>query len=101
MKPPEIDKEPTRIDAEWELAKSNRRYLDLMEEIEKLRQDMRSVNAKIARLKMEVRHQEGEEPEGREDNWPQYAPAGPDLDELTDVEILKLYEAVKERGLLE
>jgi len=101
MNKPERDDIKAPIDIEWELAKANRRYMDVLAEIEKIRQELKSVNAKIARLKLEVRRVEGEELEEREDTWPQYAPAGPDLDELTDVEILKLYEAVKERGLLE
>ena len=97
MKAPERDDKPTRIDLEWELAKSNRRYLDLLEEIEKLRQDIRSINAKIARLKLTFNRLEGEEEP--EEEWEGF-PQGPELEELTDMEILKLYEAVKERGLL-
>ena len=97
MKAPERDEKTAPIDVEWELAKANRRWMDVLAEIEKLRQDMKSINAKIARLKLTFNRLEGEEePEEEREGFPQ----GPELEELTDIEILKLYEAVKERGLL-
>ena len=97
---PERDKETAPIDVEWELAKANRRWMDVLAEIEKLRQDMKSINAKIARLKLTFNRLEGEEEPEEEREWPTPTELQPELEELTDMEILKLYEAVKERGLL-
>jgi len=104
MDQPETNLKRLKIDVEWELAKANQRFMDLQNEITLLKQDIRSVNGKIARLKLTIKREIGEEPEEREEgDWTQImhteALKSLQVGGLTEMDALRVYEELKRRGV--
>jgi len=88
------DETPERevIDLEWEVELLKHRTRDLLGMIEELKATDRSLNAKISRLKAEVRD-EGEEDEETllEEEEPRATLQAPDLHRLSVAELQRLF----------